>query len=154
LCRRVGSLCRCPHPVWSFPKEDHPKLEGLTCAHQPQFACSPSACPRRRRSYSGVRACCAGTAHLSVPRRLPGSSASFPHHVDRLVGEAHRRVGQRQAENAFLRTRRPGDDARIRSKDNTMSRSIFRTNLGTRSSLDLGADIRVKNDDLRFGVRS
>src|SRR6185312_17514143 len=41
-----------------------------------------------------------------------GVAAALPHEIDRLVGEADRRIGQWQAENALLRTRCPGDHAR------------------------------------------
>src|SRR5680860_1542774 len=42
-----------------------------------------------------------------------GAAAPLLDRLDGLVGEAHRRVGQRQGQHALLRTRRPGDHARI-----------------------------------------
>ncbi len=42
-----------------------------------------------------------------------GAAAALLDHLDGLVGEAHRRIGQRQRQHALLRTRRPGDHARI-----------------------------------------
>src|SRR5262249_62380336 len=42
-----------------------------------------------------------------------GAAAALSHHLDRLVGEADWRIGQREGQHALLRTRRPGDHAWI-----------------------------------------
>ena len=42
-----------------------------------------------------------------------GAAAALAHHFDGLVGEADRRISERQRKHALLRTRRPGDNARI-----------------------------------------